>query len=214
MKIWLDTTNVSTIRNAVELGMVAGITTNPKIIADDGRPLGDILKELLQVQEGPVTVQVNEGDAHSMFEKGAELHSMSRRIIVKVPVTKDGLNAIHKLSNEGIPTMATVVFSLRQALTASLAGADYIAPYVGRLEKSGSNPWPLLTSVLQIYKNHQLTTKILGASISSVEQVLRCAEIGIYGITIKDTLFEKLTEEDPLTSECLESFTCCQRVAE
>jgi transaldolase len=206
MEIWLDTSNVRLVQKAVRHGILCGVTTNPTIIAESGRSTEEVLEDLLHYQEGPVTAQVNAESTAEMVQQGKDLFSFSNRIIVKVPITKSGLEAIHLLSRQGIPTMATVLFSPRQALMASLAGADYLAPYLSRLEKAGEDPWQALQSMVRILANYRLTTKILGASINSVEQVIRCAEIGIYGITVKDEIFEWLVEDHPLTVQGVQKF--------
>lgn len=207
MDIWLDTTNSATIHKAVRYGLLAGITTNPTLIAKDGRDVEEVLEDLLHHQEGPVTAQVVSEELVEMVQQGQALYSLSNRLIIKVPMTKNGLEAIHLLSRQGIPTMATALFQPRQALMAALAGANYIAPYLGRLEKEGIDPWPILQSILQLIQTSRLKTKVLGASLNKVEHVMKCAEAGIYGVTVKDELFEKLIESDPLTMKCVDQFS-------
>lgn len=206
MDIWLDTTNIRTIRKAVAFGLLAGVTTNPSLIAEAKRDVEEILKDLLHHQEGPVTVQVVAEGTSEMVRQGQDLYSVSNKLIVKVPVTKNGLEAIHLLSRQAIPTMATAIFHPHQALLAAIAGANYVAPYIGAIEKNNGNPWQLLKTLVHIFAQYRLTTKILGASIHSIEQVMQCAEIGISAITIKDDLFEKLVQSDPLTLERTEQF--------
>jgi transaldolase len=206
MDIWLDTTNIRMVQKAVRFGLLSGVTTNPTLIAQSKRDLEEVLEDLLHHQEGPVTAQVVTDDVNEMVQQGQSLYSLSNRLIIKVPLTKNGLEAIHLLSRQGIPTMGTVIFQPRQALMAALAGADYVAPYLGRLEKSGGDPWVLLKSILHIFQTYRLNTKILGASLQTVEQVIQCAEIGIYGVTVKDDLFEKLIETDAMTLQGVEQF--------
>lgn len=206
MDIWLDTTNILTIQKAVRFGLLAGVTTNPALIARSKRDLEEVLEDLLHHQEGPVTAQIIAAEVMEMVQQGQNLYSLSNRLIIKIPVTQDGLEAIHLLSRQGISTMATVIFHPRQALLAALAGADFVAPYLGRLEMAGENPWKMLTSIVQIFHNYRLKTKILGASLHTVEHVLQCAEAGIYGVTIKDELFEKLIENDEMTLKGVEQF--------
>lgn len=206
MEIWLDTTHLRTVQQAVRIGVLSGVTTNPTLIAESGRNLEEILEDLLHYQEGPVTAQVASEDPAEMVQQGQTLFSFSNRIIVKVPVTKAGLEAIHLLSRQGIPTMATALFTTQQALMASLAGAEYIAPYLGRLEQAGHNPWDMLHATAQIFQHYRKKTKILGASIKTVEHALKCAQAGIFGITVKDEMFEKLIEGNALTTQCIQSF--------
>ncbi len=207
MDIWLDTTNVKTIQKAVRVGILSGVTTNPSLLANTKKDAEKTLEDLLHHQEGPVTVQVVADDTLEMVQQGQMLYSFSNRIIVKVPITKNGLEAIHLLVRQGIPTMATVVFHPRQALMAALAGANYVAPYISRIEKMGKDPWEMLTSMTTIFHHYRLPTKILGASLSSVEQVVKCAEIGIYGVTLKDDVFEKMIDDHPATLEGVHQFT-------
>jgi transaldolase len=206
MDIWLDSSNIRIVQKAVQFGLLSGVTTNPTLIAQSHKSLEDVLKDLLHHQEGPVTAQVVAEETEDMVQQGQNLFSFSNRIIVKVPITKKGLEAIHLLSRQGIPTMATVLFSARQALMAALAGADYIAPYIGRMEKAGENPWNILKSIADIFQHYRLKTKILGASINHVDQIIKCAEIGIYGVTIKQDIFEKLIEDHPLTLQRTKQF--------
>lgn len=206
MEIWLDTTNIRTVQKAVKLGLLAGVTTNPTLIALSERSLEEVLEDLLHYQEGPVTAQVVAGEASEMVQQGQNLHSMSNRLIIKVPMTKNGLEAIHLLSRQGIPTMATVIFHPHQALLAALAGADYVAPYLGHIEKTGGNPWNTLKSIIHIFQTYRFTTKVLGASLSSIEHVMQCAEAGIYGVTLKDNIFDALIETDAMTLKRVEQF--------
>ncbi len=206
MDIWLDTTNIRIVQKAVKFGLLAGVTTNPTLIARSERDLEEVLEDLLHYQEGPVTAQVVAEETGEMVQQGQNLYSLSNRLIIKIPLTKNGLEAIHLLSRQGIPTMATLIFHPRQALLAALAGADFVAPYVGRLEMAGENPWNMLKSIVQMFQIYRLKTKILAASLQSVEHVLQCAEAGIYGVTVKDELFEKLIESDAMTLEGVEQF--------
>lgn len=206
MDIWLDTTNIQSIQRAVRLGLLAGVTTNPTLIAAAKRPFEDILEDLLHHQEGPVVAQVVAEETKEIVQQGQNLHTFSNRLIIKVPATKNGLEAIYLLSRQGIPTMATVIFSARQVLMAALAGAGYVAPYINRMLNAGDDPWSALNDMTRILQNYRLKTKILGASINSIEQAMKCAEIGIYGITVKEDVFEQLLEDHPLTTQSLQQF--------
>lgn len=207
MDIWLDTTHVKTIEKAVKFGLLSGVTTNPTLIAQSKRDVKEVLEDLLHHQEGPVTAQVVSNDVNEMVQQGQNFYSLSNRLIIKVPVTENGLEAIHLLSRQGIPAMATVIFHPRQALMAALAGADYVAPYLSRLEKTGEDPWAMLKNIVNMFATYRLNTKILGASLQTVEHVLKCAEIGIYGVTVKDELFEKLIRDDAMTVQSMDQFS-------
>lgn len=206
MKIWLDTTEIKLVQNALKFGLLAGVTTNPSLIAQSGRDLEEVCEDLLHYQEGPVAVQVIEEEANEMVQRGQTLYAKSNRLIIKVPMTKNGLEAIHLLSRQGIPTMATVIFQPHQALMAALAGADYIAPYLGHIEKNGKDPWGMLRSIVHIFDTYKIKTKILGASLLNVEYVLKCAEVGIYGVTVKESVFESLIETYSMTQERVDLF--------
>lgn len=206
MDIWLDSTNIQTLQTAVRFGLLSGVTTNPTLIAKTGKNIEEVLQDILHYQEGPVAVQVVSTDTFEMVQQGQTFYSLSKRLIIKVPVSKNGLEAIHLLSRQGIPTMGTIVFHPRQAWLASLAGANYIAPYLGRMEKAGIDPWDILKKIAYLLTQSRSKTKIIGASIQTVEHVLKCAEIGIQGVTVKDELFEKLIQDDELTSNIIDQF--------
>lgn len=207
MEIWLDTSNGKAVKKAAQLGVLGGVTTNPTIIADSKNDLQVVLKDLLHFQEGPVAVQVLADETRDMVQQGQTLFSFSNRIIIKVPVNKKGLEALHLLSRQGITTMATVVMTPTQALMAALAGADYIAPYVSQLEHvQKGDPCLVLETMMKVFQNYRLKTKILGASIKDAEQALRCAEVGIFGVTLKESIFDTLVEDHPKTTERVQKF--------
>jgi len=206
MELWLDTTNIRTIQTAVKLGLLSGVTTNPTLIARSGRDFDSLLEDLLHYQEGPVAAQVVTDDAGEMVQQGQSLYSISNRIIIKVPLTKNGLEAIHLLSRQGIPTMATAIFHPSQALLAALTGADYVAPYLASIEKNGGNPWSVLKSITNIFQAYRMKTKILGASILNIDYFTHCAEAAIFGATLRDEVFEKLISTHPMTQEKVNLF--------
>lgn len=206
MKIWLDTANLETVKRGAKLGILYGVTTNPAIIAESGKPMRTVLQSLLDIQDGPVTGQVVGHSAQEMIDQGLELYDFSDRIIVKVPVTQEGLEAIQALKAQSIPTMATVVLHPHQALIAALIGADYIAPYIGQIERNGQDPLAMLQAISKCYQNYQVKTEILCASIGSLEQICRCAELGMPHVTLKEALFSQLLATDPKTQERINHF--------
>ncbi|MDP1880396.1 MAG: transaldolase family protein [Parachlamydiaceae bacterium] len=206
MDIWQDTTNINIVKKGKRFGLLSGITTNPTLISRSYRPIEDIIEDLLHYQEGPVAIQVVANETSEMIQQGQNYHSISDRLIIKIPVSTNGLEAIQLLSRQGISTMGTAIFNSRQGLMAALAGADFVAPYFGRIEQSGKDPISVLKQMVHIFQLYRLKTRILAASLDQVEQVLKCAETGIYGVTVKDALFEKLIENDPLTLNCMEQF--------
>lgn len=197
MDIWLDTSNIQTIQKAVKSGILSGVTTNPAIVSDSKREPEDLFEDLLHFQEGPIAVQVTAEDTAGMVQQGQNFYSFSNRIIVKVPMTKNGLEAIHLLSRQGIPTMATAIFYPHKALLAAQAGAHYVTPYISLIEQRGDDPWTVLRTILNIYQNYRIKTKVLGVSLKTTDQVIQCAKTGIYGITVKDSLFESLIADQP-----------------
>lgn len=206
MEIWLDTCDSEIILNAKRLGILHGVTTNPSILAKAGEDHDKIISNLLEVQNGPVAVQVTAYNAESMIKQGLALRSISDRIIVKVPVVQDGLAAIRYLSRENVRVMATAIFQPQQALLAALAGADYVAPYVGRMLDEGMDAFDALDSMKSIYKSYQFKTKILAAALRTPEQVMVCARMGIQAVTLKSTLFSQFTADSELTLNCLNVF--------
>jgi transaldolase len=206
MKIWLDTTNVDLVKRAARMGLLFGVTTNPGLIDKAERPLKKILQGLLDCQDGPVTAQVTSHDAESMVQEAMDFYDFSDRIIVKVPVTDEGYVAIHRLSEQEIPTMATVIFHPNHVFIAAKAGALYAAPYLGQMEKNGLDPWEALNSMKSIINNINLNIELLAASISNLDYFQYCAELGIPNITLKDSVFNELISTAPLTKERVEHF--------
>jgi TalC/MipB family fructose-6-phosphate aldolase len=206
MEIWLDTTNPALIHRAQRLGILYGITTNPTIIANSGQPMEAVLKEVLNMQTGPVTAQVIADDKEGMLQQALSLYQFSNRIIIKIPAIEAGFEALYELSKQNIPTMATVIFHPNQVLLAALAGATYVAPYVAWMEKAGENAFELLQSMNHLLLEYKFKTKVLAASIKNTEQIRRCLDIGVHAITLKDDVFEELTKNHKLTTSRLQLF--------
>ena len=206
MEIWLDTCDSEIISNANRLGIIHGVTTNPSILAKAGEDHEIVINRILDNQNGPVAVQVTAYNADGMIKQALALHSISDKIIVKIPVVQDGLVAIKYLSRENIPVMATAVFQPNQALLAALAGADYVAPYVGRIFDEGIDAYNALEMMKTIYKSYGFKTKILAAALRTPDQMMMCARLGIHAVTIKSTLFSEFTADDESTLNCLSVF--------
>lgn len=206
MKLWLDTTDSEVIKQAKKLGILYGVTTNPAIVAADGRPFTAILRDLLSLQEGPVAAQVIAQDLKGMLQQADLLRHFSDRIIVKIPVSETGLEAISQLSAKHVPVMATTIFQPHQALMAALAGARYVAPYVGQIEKNGGDPWITLKAIMQMYSNHSVETEILAASIPTLDHFQKCAELGVPHITFKTPIFQQLVQTTPQTQDWMNRF--------
>jgi transaldolase len=206
MEIWLDSTDFETILEAVEMGILHGVTTNPSIIARSGLKPEDALKKLLDVQPGPVTMQVLGKTAEKMVEEAKKFHAFSKRIMVKIPSTKEGFKAMKVLSSLKIPVMATAVYTPLQALMAGTAGAEYIAFYLSRIADSGVDSIHVLNRIQDLKKHYHYPVKFLAASIRFYQQIEKCLENGIHAITIDEKLFRELAKDHPLTLERLESF--------
>lgn len=202
MEFWIDSISTDAIKQVSKLGILYGVTTNPALLHND-RELNDIINEF---KEGPIAVQVSANSAEEMVEQGVILSELCDRIIVKVPVTKEGLEAIHHLAERHIITMATCVFTPLQALLAAEAGSDYVALYLSRFERSGGNIKELVSACKKILENYHWDTRLIAASIQDIKQIELCAEAGVHAITLKEPLFKQLLVDNPLTLEALEDF--------
>lgn len=206
MEIWLDTVDLEVIVTAKQMGVLYGITTNPSIIAKSNRHLEDVLEELLDVQTGPVTAQVTALDASTMVEQAKALYTFSPRMIVKVPVTTEGLKAIQILKKGNISVMATAVFEPSQVLLAAHAGACYVAPYLSSMldvDHEGRQHFKTMHDLLDRY---HFNTKLLAASLKSKEQVNSCVEMGVHAVTLNRDVFLSIIENHPETMRKVEKF--------
>lgn len=207
MEIWLDTVDFDLIESAKAMGVLYGITTNPSILAKSQLRVESLLDKILHIQNGPVTAQVTAADSAKMVLQGEDLYKFSNRIIVKVPVTQEGLKAIHILKAKNIPVMATAVFDLGQVLLAAKAGATYIAPYfssICELDMSGFDQFKSMSTLLERY---QYPAKIIAASLKSAEQVRQCLEIGTQAVTLNKEVFSSFIENHPETTKRLDKFS-------
>lgn len=186
MELWLDTIDKAAIIEAKESGLLFGITTNPSIASKADQPLEDLLEELLYLQPGPVAVQVTARNTSEMVEQAKDLYDFSDRLIVKIPVTPEGIKAISNLAHIGIPTMATAIFESLQGFLAAQAGADYAAPYV---EHIGDKRLEVLKTFQTLLDTYLLPTKIIAAALVSTDQVVQCLELGVAAITLKESIF-------------------------
>lgn len=203
MDIWVDTTDLKTIGLGHQMGILKGVTTNPSLIAQCDQPLEMILKEILQTQSGPVTAQVTAVDHSNIVEQAETLREFSERLIVKIPVTQEGLKAMASLSHLEFPIMATAIFSPYQALLACHAGVSYIAPYYSRMD----NPLDTLEAILLMQERYGFDTEMVVASLKSEEHLSDCLHIGVDAVTLKKELFETLTEDQRGTFEALDRFS-------
>ena len=205
MKFFIDTANIDEIKKAVDMGMVDGVTTNPSLIAREDKPFEEIIKEISTVVDGPISAEVIALDAEGMLAEGRELAKISPNIVIKVPMTTEGLKATKTFANEGIKTNVTLVFSSAQALMAAKAGATYVSPFVGRLDDIAQTGMDLISDIITIFDNYGYQTEIIVASIRSPMHVMDSALIGADVATIPFKVIAQLAKH-PLTDIGMENF--------
>jgi transaldolase len=205
MQIFLDTANVAEIRELASLGVVDGITTNPSLVAKEGRPFRDIVSEIVEIVDGPISLEVVSTDAAGMLSEAHELAKIHRNVVVKIPLIAEGLKAVTRLRAEGIKTNVTLCFSATQALLAAKAGASYISPFVGRLDDISHEGMDLVRTIVAIYRNYGFSTKVLAASLRTPIHVLDAALAGADVGTLPPSVLRQLLKH-PLTDSGLEAF--------
>ncbi len=205
MKFFIDTANIDEIKEAHSMGMVDGVTTNPSLIAKEGRDFEEIIKEICEIVDGPISAEVISLDTEGMVKEARHLATINDNIVVKVPMTIDGIKATRKLSIEGIKTNVTLVFSPLQALMAAKAGATYVSPFIGRLDDLGSEGMLLIEQLVEIYSNYAFDTEIIVASIRNPIHVLDAALIGADIATIPFNVLAKFAAH-PMTDKGLKAF--------
>lgn len=205
MKFFLDTANIDEIKEAHAMGMVDGVTTNPSLIAKEGRDFETIIKDICRIVDGPISAEVISLDTDGMVEEARGLSAIHKNIVVKIPMTIDGIKASRTLADEGIDTNVTLVFSPLQALMAAKAGAAYVSPFIGRLDDLAQEGMLLVEQIVEIYSNYAFHTEIIVASIRSPVHVLDAALIGADIATIPFNVLGKLASH-PLTDKGLKAF--------
>lgn len=205
MQIFLDTADVKEIRELASLGLVDGITTNPSLVAKEGRPFREIVDEILRIVDGPVNLEVVSTDAAGMMAEGRDLAKIHANVVVKIPMIAEGLKAVKQLTLEGIRTNVTLCFSASQALLAAKAGATYISPFVGRLDDISHVGMDLVRQIVTIYKNYGYPTQVLAASIRGPVHFVEAALAGAHVCTIPPPVVRQLLKH-PLTDSGLEKF--------
>lgn len=205
MKFFLDTADVDEIREWNETGLLDGVTTNPSLILKSGRDIKEVLKEICDIVEGPVSGEVAATDMDTMLKEGEALASIAPNICIKLPTTLDGIKACNRLTNDGHKTNMTLCFNANQALLAAKAGATFISPFIGRIDDMGSDGMELIEDIRAIYDNYDFDTEILAASIRTVDHVKQCAIAGADVATLPTSTIEKLLYH-PLTDKGLEQF--------
>jgi transaldolase len=205
MKLFVDTANVSEIREAASLGILDGVTTNPSLVAKENREFKELLKEICSIVNGPVSAEVVATDLNGILSEARMLSKVHENIVVKIPLIKEGLKAVKCLKSEGIRTNVTLCFSATQALLAAKAGAYFISPFIGRLDDISSTGMDLIRDIVAIYRNYEFETEVLVASIRHPLHVLEAAKIGADICSMPYKVFEQLAAH-PLTDIGLERF--------
>jgi transaldolase len=205
MKIFIDTANINEIREAASLGLIDGVTTNPTLIAKEQTLPDELLKQICAIVQGPVSAEVIALDTQGMVREAGELVKIAKNIVVKIPLTKDGLKAVRILAAKAIKTNVTLCFSANQALLAAKAGADFISPFIGRLDDASAKGIALIQDIKQIYRNYGFRTQIIVASVRNPLHVLESALIGADIATVPFGVIEQLIKH-PLTDIGIQRF--------
>lgn len=205
MKIFLDTANLDSIRRFNEMGLIDGITTNPSLMSKEGSRPKDVMEEIASIVRGDVSLEVVSTDYEGMMVEGRRLYRYGNNVVVKVPMTPDGLKACRELSSEGIPVNVTLIFSPNQALLAAKAGARYVSPFIGRLDDIGQDGMRLIREIRRIFENYSFATQILVASIRHPMHVVDAAKVGAHVATLPPAVLEKMMKH-PLTDIGLANF--------
>jgi transaldolase len=205
MKFFLDTANIAEIRNAAEYGLIDGVTTNPSLVSKEGRPFKDILLEITQIVDGPISAEVVSTDANGILKEAYELAKLHSNIVVKVPMIKEGMKALKQLSKDGVRTNVTLIFNCNQALIAAKLGATYVSPFVGRFDDISEVGMNLVADLVQIFENYAFPTQILVASCRNPLHIREAALLGAHVATMPFNVLEQLMNH-PLTDIGLERF--------
>lgn len=205
MKFFIDTANIAEIKEGVALGVVDGVTTNPSLIAREDAPFEDIIAQICEIVDGPVSAEVVSLDAEGMVSEARELVKIAGNVVIKIPMTPEGIKAVKLLTAEGIKTNVTLIFSATQALVAAKAGATYVSPFVGRLDDIGLTGTDLINEIVTIFDNYGYMSEIIVASVRSPQHVLDSALLGADIATLPLKTIKQLTQH-PLTDKGLEQF--------
>ena len=205
MKLFIDTANVDEIRQASELGVICGVTTNPSLIAKEGRVFADVVREITRIVDGPISAEVVASGADGMVAEATELTKIHKNIVIKIPMTAEGLKAVRRLSAMGVHTNVTLIFSPAQALLAARAGATYVSPFVGRLNDISSDGNTLVEAIAKIFSLHGIKTEIIAASIRGPEDVVDVALAGAHIATVPYKVICQMIAH-PLTDAGIERF--------
>lgn len=207
MKFFIDTANVEDIKKANDMGVICGVTTNPSLIAKEGRDFTEVIKEIALIVDGPISgeVKASTTQAEDMVKEGREIAEIHKNMIVKIPMTVEGLKAVKILASEGIKTNVTLIFSANQALLAARAGATYVSPFLGRLDDISQPGMDLVRTITEIFDIYGIETEIIAASIRNPIHVTDCALAGADIATVPYSVIEQMTKH-PLTDQGIENF--------
>ena len=207
MKFFIDTANIDDIKAANDLGVICGVTTNPSLIAKEGRDFKEVIAEIAGIVDGPISGEVKATtiDAEGMIAEGREIAKIHPNMVVKIPMTEEGLKAVKQLSSEGIKTNVTLIFSANQALLAARAGATYVSPFLGRLDDISQPGIELIEKIVTIFDNYGLDTEIIAASVRNPIHVTDCALAGAHIATIPYSVIKTMINH-PLTTQGIEKF--------
>ena len=207
MKFFIDTANIDDIKAANDLGVICGVTTNPSLIAKEGRDFKEVIAEIAGIVDGPISgeVKATTVDAEVMIAEGREIAKIHPNMVVKIPMTEEGLKAVKQLSSEGIKTNVTLIFSANQALLAARAGATYVSPFLGRLDDISQPGIELIEKIVTIFDNYGLDTEIIAASVRNPIHVTDCALAGAHIATIPYSVIKTMINH-PLTTQGIEKF--------
>lgn len=205
MRFFIDTANLDEIREAWDLGAIEGVTTNPSLVAREGRDFNQLLKEIIAIVDGPISAEVISLDSKGMVEEAEKLSALSANIVIKIPMTAEGLKATKILAAKGIKTNVTLVFSLNQALMAARAGATYVSPFVGRLDDVNADGINLVRDIAQAFTYFQIDTEIISASIRSVAHIADSIRAGAHYATVPFKTLIAATRH-PLTDQGIDRF--------
>ena len=207
MRFFIDTANIDEIRNANDMGVICGVTTNPSLIAKEGRDFGQVIREIAEIVDGPISgeVKATTTDAEGMIKEGREIAAMHENMVVKIPMTTEGLKAVKVLAAEGIKTNVTLIFTANQALLAARAGASYVSPFLGRLDDISVRGVDLVSEIAEIFDIAGIETEIIAASVRNPMHVTDCALAGADIATVPYKVLEQMVQH-PLTDAGIEKF--------
>ncbi len=205
MRIFIDSANIDEVKEINQMGFLAGVTTNPTLVAKEKRDYREVIQEICQVVDGPISAEVISLEYEQMVREGEELATIHSNVVIKIPLTEAGLKAISTLKKKGIPTNATLIFSANQALLAARAGAAYVSPFLGRVDDYGNDGLTLLSDILTIFDQYMLQTEVIAASIRHPMHAVQAALLGSHIATVPYSVLKQMVKH-PLTDAGIEKF--------